>query len=76
MKDFHQTRSANIWMQKVFDAKSARQGRVVRRSLRDIDNIVGRERFETEIRRRGYHAVRNGDQVVVFCNNQPVQVMC
>lgn len=63
-------------MQKVFEARSARQGRVVRGRLRDIKLIAGQSNFEAEVRRRGYHAVQNGDQVIVFCNNQPARFMC
>lgn len=76
MRDFHHTQLANRWVQKIFDAKSARQGQVVRRSMRDIEQIVGRAHFETELKRRGYQAVQNGDQVIVFCNNQPFRFMC
>jgi hypothetical protein len=63
-----------LWMQRIFDAKAARQGQVVRRSLRDIDQIVGRAAFGQELQRRGFHAVLNGDQVVIFCNNQPIRL--
>ncbi|MGV6849016.1 MAG: N-(5'-phosphoribosyl)anthranilate isomerase [Marinibacterium sp.] len=66
----------DLWMQRMFDAKAARQGGVVRRNIRDIELIVGRDAFTREISRRGYHAIRNGDQVVVFCNNEPVEVLC
>lgn len=62
-------------MQQVFDAKAARQGGVVRRSRRDIDRTVGWPQFEAELRRRGYHAVENCGQVVIFCNNAPVRVL-
>lgn len=61
-------------MQRIFDAKAAREGHVVRRSLSDIDLIVGRDAFGRELQRRGYHAVLNGDQVVIFCNNQPIRL--
>ena len=66
----------DIWMQRIFDAKSARQGGVVRRNLRDVELIVGREAFAKEIERRGYHAIRNGNQIVVFCNNEPLELLC
>lgn len=59
----------------LFDAKSARRGGVVRRSLRDIDTCVGRAEFLAEIQRRGFSAVENGTQMVVFCNAQPVRLM-
>ena len=64
-----------IWMQKVFDAKAAREGGVVRRSFRDIDRTVGWPRFQQELERRGFHAVENCGQIVIFCNNAPVRVL-
>ncbi|QFT80780.1 hypothetical protein FIU89_09180 [Roseovarius sp. THAF27] len=67
---------ADLWMRKIFDAKAARAGGVVRRSVRDIERIVGRERFRREITRRGYHAVENAGQVEIFCNNERVSVWC
>lgn len=66
----------DLWIQRIFDAKSARQGGVVRRKLRDVDLIVGRAAFAREIERRGFHAIRNGDQIVVFCNNEPLELLC
>ncbi|WP_420555696.1 N-(5'-phosphoribosyl)anthranilate isomerase [Roseovarius sp.] len=67
---------ADFWMRKIFDAKAARDGGVVRRSVRDIERIVGRDRFRRELERRGYHAVENAGQVVIFCNNERVSVWC
>ena len=64
-----------IWMQQIFDAKAAREGGVVRRKKRDIDMNVGWVTFERELIRRGYHAVENGGQVVIFCNNEPIRVL-
>lgn len=63
-------------MQQVFKAKAAREGGVVRRRSRDVERIVGREVFLNELRRRGYHAVENAGQMVIFCNNQGVEVLC
>ncbi|MEL7096830.1 MAG: N-(5'-phosphoribosyl)anthranilate isomerase [Pseudomonadota bacterium] len=65
-----------IWMQRIFDAKAAREGGVVRRSLRDVDRIVGRETFLLEMRRRGYHVVENAGQVVIFCNQDKLRLLC
>jgi hypothetical protein len=46
---------------------------VVRRSLHDVDRIVGRERFLSELDRRGFQAVVNAGQVVIFCNREPLR---
>lgn len=63
------------WFRHLFGAKSALDGSVVRRKVRDMERMVGREAFATEIRRRGFTAVENGDQVVVFCNASPVRMI-
>ena len=65
-----------IWMLQLFTAKTAREGGIVRRQIQDVERIVGRANFERELRRRGYHAVENAGQYVVFCNNEAVQVLC
>lgn len=63
------------WLQTIFDAKAARFGRVVRRNAADIERVVGWRRFMHELERRGYHAVENAGQVVIFCNDEPVRVL-
>ena len=65
----------DIWMRNVFAAKAVNRGGIIRRSLRDIDRVVGRDAFVTELRRRGFHAVENAGQMVIFCNQEPVRVV-
>ena len=65
-----------IWLLQLFSAKSAREGGIVRRQVRDVDRILGRRNFERELRRRGYHAIENAGQFVIFCNAEPVHVLC
>ena len=67
---------ADIWLLQLFTAKTARQGGIVRRSVRDVERIVGRDIFQAELMRRGFHAVENSGQYVIFCNNAPVHVVC
>lgn len=66
----------DIWLLQLFTAKAAREGGIVRRQVRDVERIVGRSSFEGELRRRGYHAVENAGQYVIFCNAEPVRVLC
>ncbi|MEQ9259893.1 MAG: N-(5'-phosphoribosyl)anthranilate isomerase [Roseovarius sp.] len=61
------------WMADLFGSKAARDGRVLRRCLRDIERYVGRDRLMQELRRRGYHAVENAGQLVIFCNQEPIR---
>ena len=67
--------SAEGWIFLLFSSKAAREGRVIRRKLRDIDRYVGRDAFLSELNRRGYHAVENAGQLVIFCNQEPVRLV-
>jgi hypothetical protein len=42
------------WLRQLFSAQAARDGGVVRRSVRDVERILGRNAFERELRRRGF----------------------
>lgn len=61
------------WFRHLFEARAALDGGVVRRKTRDMERMVGREVFLAEIRRRGFTAVENAGQVVVFCNAEKVR---
>ena len=62
-----------LWMLQLFSSDEALRGGVVRRKVRDVERLVGRAAFEAEVRRRGFQAVENGTQIVVFCNQQPIR---
>lgn len=66
----------DVWLLQLFSAKSAREGGIVSRTVRDVEQIIGRHNFEYELRRRGYHAVENAGQYVIFCNSESVRLLC
>jgi hypothetical protein len=57
------------WIDEIFSAKAVARGGVIRRDLRWIDREVGRERFMSEVRSRGFHLIESGDQWVVICHS-------
>ena len=59
----------------LFSTRAAAKGGVIRRSIRDVERYVGRAEFDQEIRRRGFHAVENAGQLVIFCNQEPIRVV-
>lgn len=61
------------WFRHLFEARAALDGGVVRRKVRDMERMVGRDLFVEEIKRRGFTAVENADQVVIFCNAEEVR---
>lgn len=63
------------WLRQLFIAQAAADGGIVRRKVRDVERIIGRERFAAELRRRGFRAVENAGQFVIFCNTEPVIVV-
>ncbi|MFV0512704.1 MAG: N-(5'-phosphoribosyl)anthranilate isomerase [Jhaorihella sp.] len=65
-------RTPQQWFSHLSTAKAARDGAVVRRKLRDMERMVGREVFLAENRRRGFAAVENAGQIIVFCNAERV----
>ena len=60
-------------MRDVFTSRAVQQGQVIRRQKRDIEYYVGMPLFLREIRERGFQAVENRDQVVIFCNQAPIR---
>jgi hypothetical protein len=67
------TISPDTWITHIFRSRAAAEGGVVRRKLSDIDRIVGREKFLSEVERRGYQAIENAGQVIILCNRDPVR---
>ena len=60
------------WIEQLFGSRNAAQGGVVRRRTRDIERLVGIERFRHEIERRGFTAISNAGHTVIFCNQDPI----
>jgi len=69
------TITPDLRLRQLFSAQAARDSGVVRRSVRDVERILGRTAFERELRRRGYRAVENSGQFVIFCNRAPVRLI-
>ena len=56
------------WVSRIFNAKAVERGGIVRRSVRDVDREIGRERLFAEARRRQFHVIECGGQFIVICN--------
>jgi hypothetical protein len=62
------------WLNQMFGSKSAIEGGVVRRKVRDVERLVGRDRFLGLMRARGFRVVENAGHFVVFCSAGPFQI--
>ena len=67
--------SSDRWMRQIFSSQAASDGGVVRRQVRDVERLIGRSVFEAELRRRGFRAVENAGQYVIFCNSGPLRLV-
>ena len=65
--------SPEVWLNDLFSSKAVNQGGVIRRKARDIERFAGMARFLAEIDRRGFQAIENGGQIVIFCNRAPLR---
>lgn len=66
--------SADGWIRLIFSAKAA-DGQVIRRNVTWVDREVGRERFISEVRARGFHLLQTADQFIVVCHSGPVHLL-
>jgi hypothetical protein len=67
--------STEAFLADVFGSRLVRDGKVIRRATRDVERYMGREAFIGEVYRRGFRAVENAGQIVVFCNAEPVKIL-
>ena len=70
------TSDPQIWIDRIFDAKIAREGGVVRRSVHHVHREIGPKRLELEVRRRGFHLLQSDGHYVIICNSAPLTMIC
>ena len=69
------THAPKDWLAQIFTAKAVAQGGVIRRKAAWIAREVGRDRFEAEVRKRGYHLIETGADLVVICHSGAIRVL-
>jgi len=62
-----------LWLDQIFSSAEARRGGVVKRQVRDVERLAGRDLFLQAVQSRGFQAVENGRHFVVFCNQRPIR---
>ena len=67
--------TSDLWLEQLFTSKEALNGGVVKRRIRDVERLVGRQAFTQALNRRGFQAVENGRHFVVFCNRMPIRLV-
>jgi hypothetical protein len=67
---------ADSWIDQIFDAQQVAKGGVVRRQRSDVDRLGPLDDLVAEVKRRGFHMVQIGDQLVILCNKGDLKVFC
>lgn len=71
------TQNYGAWLsQWIDDADQAKNGGVVRRNRHDVDNHTSIEDVVDIARKRQWHVIETGDQVIVLCNEGDIRVHC
>jgi hypothetical protein len=64
------------WITKIFAAKQARRGGVVRRKVTSVVKNATIKALRIEVKRRGFHMLRTGGQFLIFCHQGDFKVIC
>jgi hypothetical protein len=67
---------ASAWVSQIFRAKAAKNGGIVRRRIVSVDKNASQAELRDEVRRRGFHMVRSGNQLIILCNKGEFKVIC
>ena len=63
-----------FWLDQVFLVKAVEKAGVVRRNSTWVSKEIDRVLFVGEVRRRGFHLLEIGDQLIVICHSDPVRM--
>jgi hypothetical protein len=68
-------KDTHVWIAQIFETKLAKAGGTVRRKIRNVVTCGSIDELRKECRRRKFHLIMNGDDFVVFCNNEYFTVL-
>ena len=64
------------WVQRMFDAKAVGRGGIIRRKIASVLKHGSEAELLTEVKTRGFHLVKTGDQYVVLCHRGDITLAC
>jgi hypothetical protein len=69
-------RTMGVWINKIFRASAAKNGKIVRRSKADVLRNGGYKALLAEVKKRKFHMLRTGGQYVIICNKGYFKTLC
>jgi len=64
------------FINRIFEAKAAKNGGIVRRKIADIEKYASFKYLLKEVGERGFHLIETGDQYVIFCSPGNFKLWC
>jgi hypothetical protein len=66
-----------IWIEKIFRAKTAQFGGVLKRHIRSVEKHASESQLVTAAKARGFHVSKTDAYYVIFCSSQvQLQELC
>lgn len=64
------------WLAELFGAQTVAKGGIVRRKRRSVERYVTLASLLAEVRRRGFHLIEHGEDLIILCSAATVRVVC
>ena len=65
----------SAWLNQIWKAGQVNKGGLVRRSVHSVAQYGGAELLEKQVRERGFHMARIGEQYLIMCDPN-MQIIC
>lgn len=65
----------NAWMRQIFTCGQVAKGNIVRRKRSSVQRYASMKALKAEIRRRGFHLIETGDQLIIICNRGQIKLV-
>jgi phage baseplate assembly protein gpV len=67
----------SAWINDIWRAGQVNKGGIVRRNIHTVAQNGGADLLEREVRARGFHMARIGEQYLIMCDpNGTMQIIC
>jgi hypothetical protein len=63
------------WVARMFSPCSIEPGGLIRHSVSEVEDKIGRRRLEAEVRERGYRLVEAGEHFIILCDRPPLRII-
>lgn len=64
------------WLAQIWNAQAAKNGGIVRRQVSSVKQFATVKELKQQVKARGFHMIRSGDQYLIFCHNGEFRMIC